>query len=205
MKKLLLLILLFGCEPKVVITTGNNFNTAVSGFIKASIIQDFEHQYDSVSLTVTNNVNSKQYFYSGPSPSMTISLSVGNYNMYMSTPDPDSISYYMAFTASEPSVDISNGTNNIILSASSKQALILMDSASVDGVPTIQAGNQIGLMSSYGKYYYSYVLGTCLVSYSINGQVAEMPIFAIPEKIYIFSASIGNLNIDDPFTEVIQI
>ena len=205
MKKIFLLILLFGCEPKVLITTENNFNTAISGFIKASLIPDFEHQYDSVSLTVTNNVSSKQYFYSGSVPSMTISLSVGNYNMYMGTPDPDSISHYMSFTASEPSVDISTGTNNIILSATSKQAVILIDSASVDGVPTIQAGGQVGLMSLHGKYYYSYVLGTCLISYSINGQSAEMLIATIPGKIYVFSAAIGNLNIDDPFTEVIQI
>jgi hypothetical protein len=168
-------------------------------------VADFEHQYDSVKLTVTNNSSNLQYFYDSPIPEMSISLSVGNYNMYMRTPDPDSISYYMAFVANDQNIVITNGTNNIILPSESKQALILMDSASVDGVPTIQVGSTMGIMSVYGKYYYSYVLADCLVRYSINGQTVQLPINIQPEKIYIFSASIGNLNISDPFLEIINI
>ena len=203
---ILVLLFIFGCKPNVNVTVSDNFTTVNSGFIKASIVTGFEHQYDSVELTVTNRANGLQYFYNNTVPIFNnISLSVGNYGFYMDTPEPDSIQSFMSFIAFRLDNAITSGDNDIVLDASSEQALILVERSTVDGAPTIQVGQGLAIMSISTDYYYAYVLDDCLITYSISGSNTILPVTIVKEKIYLFSAGRGNIGITDPFIEVIII
>ncbi len=206
MKKLLILLFVVSCTPTVDVRISENYVTMQSGFVKASLVDGFEHVYDSCELVVTNKATGVQYIYNAPQPVFdNISISHGNYGFYMSTPDPDSIQAYMAFTAYDTLVSIVSGANTVTLPAESRQALILVDKNTVDGAPTIQVGSKVAVMSISTNFYYAYVLDRAIVTYAVGGEQAVMPVSVNKETIYLFTAGIGSIGIDDPFVKVIVI
>lgn len=198
--------LLWASNPIVNVGINENYTEIYSGVMDVSLVDGFDHVYDSVELTITNKATGVQYIYNSQQPSFNnISLSEGVYGFFMGTPDPDSIQAFMSFVAYDTAVSITSGVNNIILPARSKQALILVDKNSVDGAPTIQVGNKVAIMSIAANFYYAYVLDRTIITYTIGGNDAVMPIKTDPEVIYLFTAGIGDVGIKDPFIKVIQI
>jgi len=214
--KLLSFFLLFvACEPVVTVRVDPRFNTVVeTGFIKAaSIVANFDHQYDTCKLTVTRQVDvpgsqSSQYFYEkfGEPVFNNISLSQGTYGFYIASIDADTISSFMEFIAYNNSVSIVNGPNTVLLdNTESSQALILVDKTSVDGAPSIQVGSSTGIMSVSTDHYYAYVKSNAILQYSIGGNQQQLPVNITKQKIYLLSASQGDISITDPYVDIIII
>jgi hypothetical protein len=202
MKKLIL-IFLIGCTPTVTVNTANNFVRV--GIVQTSIVAGFQHQYDSCHLVITNQANNIQYIFDAKSPAFNnIPLSKGDYNIFMDTPEAPAISYYMAFVG-YINKSITSGANTVTIPIESKQALILVEKSTVDAVPSVTVNGVTGIMSIAPSHYYAYVKGNAVVSYKVGGKDAQMPIATVAQKIYLLSASLGNINVNDPFIQVITI
>jgi hypothetical protein len=193
-------------ESQVNVTVKETFMQV--GFVKAaSIVSGFDHQYDSVRLLVTNETNGLQYTYNNTKPTFNnISLSAGKYGFFVDTPDPKPVQRFMSFVGYKNNNTIVKGANTIAISIESKQGLILVDKSSVTAAPTITVNGTLGLMSIAPNYYYAYVMpGETVLSYQVGATPIQMPVTIAAQKIYVLSASTGNININDPFTIVITI
>lgn len=209
MKKLILIILvaLGACQTRVNVTTTNSFDTIVqSGFIKASLVTGFEHKYDSCKLIIDDRKNGTQVTIENDVPIFNnISLSEGKYGFAVTTPDPYEIQFYMDFIAYDTDVDIVKGTNNIILNAETNQSLILVDKNSVDSAPTVKGTVMELQMLLSGEYYFAYIKNNIDLTFTIGGIESSKFIPVQPQVIYVYAPNLGNINVSDPFIQVINV
>ena len=198
-------------SPIVRVTVKENFNQRINRgavFQKISMVAGFEHQYDSCFLLVSNETSGGQFKLvdlQGPEFG-NVALSVGPHNFAAYTNESDTISHFMEFSAhSGLSYDIKPGINDIVLTQESKQGLILIDTTGIESVPSIKAGNSIGIMSTYGPYYYSYVKGISLITFTSDGSQKQKTVPYLKEWIQTYIPATGNIRVTDSFGNVKQI
>ena len=217
MKKLLLFILLASCtlpgDDTISVTVGidADFKVTRNGvFQLTSIVSDFDHVYDSVSFSATNLATNKQTLLSGNKVDFNFAASPGNYNIYIGTQSiSKSISRFVIFSASVPTVAISATNKNIILPSETQHGLILITKAGVDGTPKIKVGTKEQLMYSSTKYWYAYVQDDgkgAKITATIGGVVLDNIVIGVTKGVvYVFSPLGANAKADDPFKVLQQI
>ena len=217
MKKILFLILLTGC----VITDSETIDVAVGidadfkvtrngVFQLTSIVSDFDHVYDSVNFSATNLATNKQTLLNGNKADFNFAASPGNYNIYIGTGGiSKSISRFVIFSASVPSVAISATNKNIILPSETQHGLILITKAGVDGTPKVKIGTKEQLMYSSTKYWYAYVKDDgngAKITTTIGGVLLDNIVIGVTKGVvYVFSPLGANAKADDPFKVLQQI
>jgi len=225
MRKLMMLIavavllVLAGCpkppdvpeEPNALvnISTVEGFNTTTymgSLMQKSSMVDGFDHQYDTCYLTVTNQGSTQQTFYKNPDAPefLGISLSKGLYSFYVdSNEDALLIDFHKAFIAySQPDSVRSGQTYNLELNEEVDQACVLVDVATVDGTPTITVGQVTIPMRRQGNFWYAYTLGPGSINAVIGGTDVIQGFPFKQGEYYVWSAVKGNITTKDGFTHI---
>jgi hypothetical protein len=215
MKQFLFLLLLASCVQSEMITVtvgiAADFKVTRNGvFQLTSIVSDFDHVYDSVSFSATNLANNKQTLLSGSKVDFNFAASPGDYNLYIGTPGiSKSISRFVLFSASVPSVAISSTNKNIVLPSDTQHGLILITKAGVEGTPKIKVGTKEQLMYSSTKYWYAYVQDDgngAKITTTISGVLLDNIVIGVTKGVvYVFNPLGANAKADDPFKVLQQI
>lgn len=216
MKKIILILLLSGCviDTDVInVTVGidADFKITRNGvFQLTSIVSDFDHVYDSVNFMATNLTTNKQTILSGSKVDFIFAASPGDYNLYIGTGSiSKSISRFVLFSASVPSVAISSTNKNIVLPSDTQHGLILIVKAGVEGTPKIKVGTKEQLMYSSAKYWYAYVQDDgkgAKITTTIGGVLLDNIVIGVNKGVvYVFNPLGANAKADDPFKTLQQI
>jgi len=216
MNRIFVLIFLTACassDDTINVTVGidADFKVTRNGvFQLTSIVSDFDHVYDSISFSATNLATNKQTLLSGNKVDFNFAASPGNYNLYIGTQGiSKSISRFVLFSASVPSVAISSTNKNIILPSETQHGLILITKAGVDGTPKIKVGTKEELMYSSTKYWYAYVQDDgngAKITTTIGGVLLDNIVIGVTKGVvYVFNPLGANAKADDPFKTLQQI
>lgn len=215
-----ILSVLVGCSPTketekplvhVTVTSKFSFNNEPDWVLKVQS-PTWTHVYDSTELLVTNTGSNVQTKFFTKTSGFAATLTAGTYNMYMYTKDARPVESFIHFTASVPTVNVAAGGAPIVLTADTKQALLLVTKSAVDAAPTLTIGtkNYTMFLQSGGVYYYAYIYApsqtVVKLNMTIGGKASSRDLTLMQKNRYVVTNPVNaSVTSSDPITTVIQI
>jgi len=218
-----LLALLSGCpgtgtvDVRVRVSEWRNkvWVAQTSGYqaIQVSKVPGFEHKYDSMSLTITNNDTGAQLFIENMNnPDTTISITKGNYDFYLSNRSVE-FKVFMSFMdigADARDVEV-NGPTTVDLNPDSRQCVFLIDkSVNLTSTPIITWNYGDSSIPMFNDENFWYVYAQAGFGYTVDYEVNGVPgqrinDSTIEESFYMVRGAVINIPVPDPFDTVIYL